>query len=323
MIYIESLVKKLLPEICQNQKLSIVCLVTSNPVYLVFIENSCSPDLVVRISSSADICLAHQVTESLYKILGDLIPQPLLQVKTNGRNIAIQKGVNGCPWFQLACKYSTTAQKEKIYIRAIEALNKLHQAVSASSDWNEVISPSRELRKTYQQCLDSGTALPVGTDKLLQQSCTSLDGLGEISVFPQHGDFCLNNLIIDDTKIHIIDFEDFGMTCMPLHDQFTLALSFHQLLPQSGRGTISGAINACINDALAPTLQDASILHGLFLHHLLLRLGAWSQSEKRIQYRQWLLSILENFIHSPDDVFKKMTVVSKCKIDSPNHQCSS
>ena len=129
----------------------------------------------------------------------------------------------------------------------------------------------------------------------------SLDAIGKISVHSQHGDFCLNNLIIEEDKIHIIDFEDFGITSMPLHDQFTLALSFYQLSPGDFSANLSCEIKTFASSTLKKYNWDESILSGLFMHHLLLRLSSWSRHRK--QYRRWLLEVMNNFIHSPETIF--------------------
>ena len=306
MIQIETLIRKHLPKLCKNYTLSTLCLCTSNPTYLIFIDNSHTPDLVVRLSQSEDICHVHQITKRLHEIMGNLIPEPLLLLKDNGQNISIQKGVNGQPWFQLSEKYASAAKIEKIHTRAIEALNQLHHTIASSSDWTTSIQLGDTLRKRYQQCINSGVALPAETETLVEQFSKSLDEVGELSTFPQHGDFCLNNLIFGEKETHIIDFEDFGVSAMPFHDQFTLALSFHQLSLRSSRITLENAINNCISKTLIQPGLVTSHLPGLFLHHLLLRLGTWSQD--RLEYRQWLLSILENFINSPNALFQDINI---------------
>ena len=304
MIQIEAMVREQLPTLCKNYTLSTLCLCTSNPAYLIFIGDSPSPNLVVRFSPSEDIRHAHKVAERLHDILGDLIPEPLVLMEKDSQTISIQKGVSGHPWFQLSKKYSSLTQIEIIHTRAIDALNKLHEAISSSPDWATTIHPGEELRKCYQQCIDSGVTLPAETKARVEQFSQAFDDINELATFPQHGDFCLNNLIIDDDEIHIIDFEDFGLSIMPFHDQFTLALSFHQLSSESARISLKTAMNNCIsNTAIQPSLAT-SHLPGLFLHHLLLRLGSWSQN--RLEYRQWLLSILENFNKSPDVLFQNI-----------------
>ncbi len=306
MIQIETLVREQLPTLCKNHTLSTLCLCTSNPAYLIFIDDSPSPNLVVRFSPSEDIRHAHQVAERLHDILGDLIPKPLVLMEKNNQNISIQKGVSGHPWFQLSKKYSSPTQIEIIHTRAIDALNKLHKAISSSPDWTTTILPGEELRKCYQQCIDSGVTLPVETKARVEQFAQAFDDINELATFPQHGDFCLNNLIIDDEEIHIIDFEDFGLSTMPFHDQFTLALSFHQLSPESAHISLKTAMNNCISNTIIQPTLATSHLSGLFLHHLLLRLGAWSQN--RLEYRQWLLSVLEDFNESPDALFKDIRI---------------
>jgi hypothetical protein len=68
------------------------------------------------------------------------------------------------------------------------------------------------------------------------------------------------------------------------------------------------AINSCISQSTPQPALDASHLPGLFLHHLLLRLGSWSQH--RLEYRQWLLTILEDFNKSPEGLFQGINLGS-------------
>jgi len=304
MIHIEVIVRKLLPELCKDQELSIICLASSNPVYLVFFENRQAPVFVVRYSKSKNICDTHEVTRRLYKILGDMTPEPLALVENNGQNISIQRGLDGHPWFQLIDKYSSASQRQALYVRAIETLNQFHLAVSSSSEMVKTVHPGNELRRSYQECIEIDVDLPASTQKLVEKFSKPLDQLGEISWFFQHGDFCLNNLIINDVKMHIIDFEDFGVTSMPLFDQFTLALSFYQVMRRKAPVKLSNVMKECLGEAVFRSELDVSCLPGLFLHHLLLRLGSWSQN--RIEYRHWLLAILEDFSHSPEVVFQEV-----------------
>jgi len=295
MIYIESLVKELLPELCNGNSLSIACLCTSNPVYLVFINNEPYPGFVVRISASEEMRKTHLLSEKIYEIAGDLIPQPLSLSRNDAQYISIQAGLKGDPWFQVAGKYSTPEQWLQFKNKTIDSLTKLHQAVASNPDWNRTCEPGNELRHCYQQCIESGTILPPGVEKQVELFSTQLDNLGKINSFAQHGDFCINNLIIEPDTMHIIDFEDFGMTYMPLHDEFTLALSTYQLAPKTVQASITEDIDLCITHSLEQLNIDRSYIPGFFMHHLLLRLGAWSQN--RLPYRQWLLSILEKFIN--------------------------
>ena len=301
MFHIESIARELVPQLCDNKTLSIICISTANPVYLFFDGHRSYPEFVVRISEYKDFSVTHRVLEELFKTMGDLVPQPISLSNRDNLHIVVEKGLKGVPWFQLAKNYTTPSQWSSLRNKANNTLNQLHLAISEKPQWNRVCFPGEELRQCYQECLESGTRLPPELQEQVELCSRNLDAIGEISVHSQHGDFCLNNLIIEENKIHIIDFEDFGITSMPLHDQFTLALSFYQLSPGDFSANLSSEIKIFVSSALKKYDWDNSILSGLFMHHLLLRLGSWSQHRK--QYRHWLLEVMNNFIHSPDTFF--------------------
>lgn len=297
MIFIEPVAKALYPAL-SDKNLSTACLCTSNPVYLIFTEGSSYPEIVIRLSETDNISRPHNILVELYKYLGELIPEPVLQTRHDAKYISIQKGVKGTPWFQLAGKIRSMDEWDMLRSKAVETLNTLHQGIQSSEKWNRSGNPGEELRQCYLKCISSDITLPEKTDAIVTELANKLDNLGNITVYPQHGDFCLNNLIIEDSKMHIIDFEDFGMTYMPLHDQFTLALSTYQLAPDIAKSSLQENIGICINDNLESLHIDRSFVPGFFMHHLLLRLGEWSQN--RLPYRRWLLSILQSFVDDMD-----------------------
>jgi hypothetical protein len=296
---IKSLIIDLFPgQYNSRNELSVACVSTSNPVYLVFNRAEQYPAYVVRISKSEEIRTTHQITEKIYEFVGDLSPQPLNLSKSGKKYISVQKGLKGNPWFQITKKYSTTTQWNALKDRAVGTLNQFHNGINTSSYWGKPCKPGHELRQCYRQCIDSGTKLPSGISEQIDILSSQLDKLGTINTYPQHGDFSINNLIIEDDKIHIIDFEDFGMTYMPLHDQFTLALSHFQLSPKFAKTSLGNEVNLCVIGHLELNRFSEKHLSGFFLHHLLFRLGAWSQN--RLPYREWLLTILDKFIESPN-----------------------
>lgn len=296
MTFIENLVTSLAPQVCQDKPISIISLTTTNPVYLVFIGNNRQyPELVVSISSTDELHKTHKLLESIYRITGDLVPQPIAHSKVGGQFVTIQKGLQGKPWFQLAGSFSNTDRWNQLRNRSFVALNMFHQAIKARSEWQSACNPGIELQNCLLQCLESGTVLSKETRSLTKTAIQRLEEIGEISVFRQHGDFCLNNLIISEDKVSIIDFEDFGLTSMPFHDHFTLALSLHQLSPKKVHTTLQNELKFCINETHSQLEIDELMLTGFFMHHLLLRLGSWSQSINRKQFRARLLSLLQDF----------------------------
>lgn len=301
MMFIESIAKELYPQI-RDRQLSTTCLCTSNPVYLIFTGEQSYPEIAVRLSESDNIFQAHNILVELYKLLGDLVPEPLTQTKYGSKFISVQRGLKGTPWFQLAGNINSREQWDSLRAEAVETLNILHKGIQTSNIWTRTCNPGEELRQCYQECINSGINLPAKTEALVSKLGNELDKLGNIAVYPQHGDYCLNNLIVEQTKMHIIDFEDFGMTYMPLHDQFTLALSTYQLAPEYARTPLTNNINLCLGRSLDLLLIDKHYVSGFFMHHLLLRLGEWSKN--RLPYRKWLLSILEMFVNDENLITK-------------------
>ena len=65
-----------------------------------------------------------------------------------------------------------------------------------------------------------GITIPENFNQITAELSHNLESLGEIPVFWQHGDFCVNNMLIDKNVIGIVDFEHFGRVRMPFHDEF-------------------------------------------------------------------------------------------------------
>lgn len=298
MLFIHSLIQQLAPQ-WDSKGISVACLCTTNPVYLVFNEHQTHPALAVRIADSEEVGEAHRIVERLYTKVGDLVAEPIVMTEIGEYKVAVQKGLMGLPWFQLTKQYQSPAQWEALRDRSLAALTHLHAGIKAFSDWTTYCEPGTELRLCLRRCLASGTELPPRIQQQVISLSKQLDHIGSIKVHYQHGDYCLNNLLVEVDHIHVIDFEDFGMTSMPMHDEIALALSMYSSAPNTVQTTPKREIWACTENSLANTGLNRSMLPGLFMHHLLLRLGEWSQSSLRQQYRAWLLSLLEEFAHDP------------------------
>jgi Ser/Thr protein kinase RdoA (MazF antagonist) len=75
----------------------------------------------------------------------------------------------------------------------------------------------------------------------------ALSTLKSVKAQLQHGDFSLNNLVIDEKQIFIIDLDDFGIITTPLHDVIGLAVSYcHFAGLNEDPGTILGTIRECM-----------------------------------------------------------------------------
>lgn len=284
---------------------SSACLATTNPVYLLFSSTQSLPAYVVRVTSSAQGC-THDIGVLLHKATGDLVPTPIAMVQQDGKRFSIQRGVPGAPWFQIAQHYATTAQWSHLKTLAIDALQEFHRRIGcALPEERQLIRPDEELVLAYQAFRQINGVVPSGLEARVNDCKMALESLGEIRGVPQHGDFSLNNLIIqeDPLQVTIIDFEDFGITQMPLYDEFTLALSFTSAAPNALKVELHQELSSSIKASSASTGYNRKVIEGLFLFHLLTRLGHWSLGIKRQPYRLWLLSLLDIFLDNPETLF--------------------
>ncbi len=299
MFFIESLVKQFMPEWDEDTKLGITCISTTNPVYLIFHDHGEYPALVARVAVNDHVCETHRKMTRLYEHVGDLIPEPLGLLSSGTQQIAIQRGAEGTPWFQLSSVYATKKRWDELRDRALHALYQLHVGAAKMAEGGGMCRPGEELRQCFALCVKSGTKLSEDVISHVENMAVHLDKLGVVPAAPQHGDFCLNNLLVGEGDIRIIDFEDFLYTTMPLHDEFSLALSMYSQAPAACNATLKFEFNACTRASLERLGFENDVLPGFFMFHLLLRLGSWSQDENRAKYREWLMSLLQEFVVDP------------------------
>lgn len=289
----------------ETDEWSAACLATTNPVYLFFSGNSDAPVYVTRVTPSTQLC-THDIGVLLHRAAGDLVPEPIGLVHQDGKRFSIQKGASGMPWFHIAHKYSEPAQWQALRNTAKGALQQFHNRITINMpEDRQSIRPAEQLGLAYDRFLKINGDAPEGLSALVQVYEKALGSLGQIEGVPQHGDFCLNNLIISENPGHVtvIDFEDFNLTQMPLYDESTLALSLYNAAPNSVKSHLSHELRACMEGGAGEFPYDVRVVEGLFLYHLLTRLGHWSLGIKRRPYRQWLLSILDQFSHNPKMLF--------------------
>lgn len=290
-----------------STKHSIACINTSRPIYLVLGETPDHPIYVIRKITDANGLQASHTDRHIYKLAGDLVPEPIGRYELSGESYDVQRGVKGSPWFQLKANITTKKARDMLEDRMWQTLHHFQAKIlpndsSATAD----LQPLNELDEAFSGYQHTDEHINDGLATLMDKAVAALSHAQSCPSAPQHGDFCLNNLIIDIDHITVIDFEDFDLTRMPLYDHFTLALS----LPSCGDEPSSAA--RIFNH---PAILTAANILGIsentvrwhFLHHLLLRLGHWSTGEKRSRYRAWLKRVLDCFIN---DQTKYTNVIS-------------
>jgi Ser/Thr protein kinase RdoA (MazF antagonist) len=300
MLEIESLIHKISGHLPTAKSISIACISTTNPVYLAFSGQSDTPCFVVRPANSKSSKVSHELSLRLHQVNKALVPETVGLYEHNGTVYSVQRGASGTPWFQLLRTVATPEQWTILRTRAIEALRQFHEGVASVPEWNPRIHLGDALRSAYQGFLetDNEPAYPLTT--FADSMADELDRLGAWDGTFQHGDFSLNNLLFEENKISVIDLEDFGITAMPLYDEFTLALSLDTLAPDRVKSTVAIELAACTQPMKYRYSFNRKTIQALFLFHLLLRLGAWSSAEKRQPYRQKLLHLLEQYTNKPD-----------------------
>ena len=249
--------------------------------------------MVLRAAGSTDILKAHKVTEQLFKAIPHLIPEPVAMVNTESGEFAIQRGVDGKPWFQIVDEFNDELSWNSLRKRALDALEQLHQAVKSTCDKKR----ESDIYSYVQDCLLDAhrLGLPLTQDEtnLLQVHLNALKSLPQMEMFPQHGDFCLNNLIVAPQQISIIDFEDFGMTSLPLFDHFSLALSLASSTPKKLELSFEKEMSFCTSHIDSRYGLNKPQITALYISHILVRLGKWSGGERRKVFRGFLLETLK------------------------------
>lgn len=301
MDFIRDLIPKVGAEHPEALSYSVACIATTNPVYLVFGLSCKQPEYVIRSSDSLLAKRAHEIGQILFDVAGDLVPEPLGIVKHNGASYSIERGVGGSPWFQVVSDYSSNLEWGWIRTRALDALSKLHASISTLETNNNVQENAAiQLSGVFSRFCEIEGQTSELLNLCMEKSIADLSDFQINRSIPQHGDYSLNNLMIGETKITVIDFEDFGMTQMPLYDAFTLALSLASSAPPGVHTSEQEELKHCVAGEAEELKLTTGTIRALFLYHLLMRLGDWSLGEKRKAYRKSLLSTLDRFVKDPD-----------------------
>jgi hypothetical protein len=275
---------------------SIACISTTRPIYLVFDHEVDQPIYVVRKLSDEHAFHTHRIHNQLYQLVGNLVPEPVGIYAYAGQQYDVQRGVKGSPWFQIKAKIRTSEARDHLEERMWQTLNSFQAAIHADEALAaKTLHPHKELHNAYTEYRNTCTAVNQTLERLVSIAANDLSKLKNCPSIPQHGDFCLNNMIIDEIHITVIDFEDFMITAMPIYDHFTLALSLPSCSSEPDNAAQVFAQHNIIAMAKHIGIPEEA-LKWHFLHHLLVRLGPWSIGEKRRPYRKWLEQVLNSFV---------------------------
>lgn len=300
MFEIESLIRRISDQSLSSDDISIICISTTNPVYLVFSGQPDTPCFVVRPANSKNSRANHELSVRLHHVNKALVPEIVGLYEHCGTFYSVQRGASGAPWSQLSRTLETSEQWTIFRNRSIAALRQFHEGVESVPEWTTRIHLGDALRAAYKGFRDTNKEPLYSLTAFADSMAGELDRLGTWNGTLQHGDFSLNNLIFEENKISVIDLEDFGMTVIPLYDEFTLALSLSSLAPSTIQSSVATELTACTLPMKLRCSFSQKTIQALFLCHLMLRLGAWSNLEKRQPYRQRLLHLLEHYTNTPN-----------------------
>jgi Phosphotransferase enzyme family len=302
---IPDLLATILPRRVAGAAMSVVRVQTTRPLFLVFLADGSHPAFVVQVGDRAALQRLHSTLTTLHERLPDLIPASLACASLPDETwVHVQEGLPGTTWFRIRDRLHGAADWSSLTDRASVALRRLHTATAASAEWRCWLSPAALLRAQWRVCAARHPELAGRVTPLVDLAAEAFEPLGDVPWFWQHGDFCVNNLLVTRDRVAIIDFEEFGQTAMPLHDEFGLALSLHAFdaTPANGAADLPTVIRRCVRATVARHQWLAEHLGGLFLHHLLWRINQCAERPGRAAACRELVDLLNTFADAPGDL---------------------
>lgn len=295
-------VREIAPRMLPGGHASVACIQTTRPKYLVFGSDRRRPECVVEFGPEDELRRVHETLTRLEPLLPGLVPTPVAcALWRDPLHVQIQGGLEGAPWFRLQQAFRTAGSWETLESEALLVLRRFQEAVRWVPEWASTLVPEQELRRQVQLCEGHGVELSAPAWAGIRRLTDSLCGLGAIRGVAQHGDYSLNNLLrSDDGRMRVIDFEEFGLTHMPLHDEVGLALSMRALgSPRMLRLGLEDHIRRCVQEAIKAQPELAGHVRALAVHHALWRINRSCPFERRARARQWLVSIVEQLAAAP------------------------
>jgi hypothetical protein len=301
---IPHLVSRLVPGLLDGAPADVACVRTTQPKYLVFGADRGKPACVVQVGPRHEMERVHAVLARLHPLLPDAVAAPLACVPLPGGDcVQIQSGLPGVPWFRLPELFRSPGQWGRLRDTALATLGRFHEAVRQVPEWADTVRPGDELRRQARICREQSVTLSPRAVDYIDTACERLDGIGELPAHWQHGDFCLNNLLVTRTGAAVIDLDEFGLTSMPLQDRIGLALSVSDLAPGGSEPRrLRANLDACLGRGVG-WWDSGRHLPGLFLHYLLWRAGRCHGRPTRARALAFLITAVEEFVTSPGVLF--------------------
>jgi hypothetical protein len=299
---VNTIITEYLPIEFDLNNVSFISITTSNPVYLIFI-NERTPRFVIHELKGDEYLDILDIRSELYSVLAESVAKPYGIKKIDSVYYFIESGLNGKPWFQLVSTLKNEADWLDIKRKAKESLNYFKDAISNENKWCKAINLASELKAQFLETQKFNRRLIPEVESLVNKLSDILIDVDELAGTFQHCDYCINNLLFDHDRACIIDLEEFGQTSVPLQDELSLALSFYLIKPDDDTSTLKSIIFDCISDCGYSNDELKEILPSLYLYHLLFRLGNWGNNARREKVCQWIKELLHEFVVNPEYLF--------------------
>lgn len=298
LIDVVPIVQQLVPGLLRQGRPSVACVRATHEKYLVFDSDPARPACVVEVGDEARLRRIDDIMRALNAVCPREVPRSLACVAWGpGEVVHIQEGLSGLPWFRLFDTLTTTAAWQGLLYRTVAVMRRLHDAVATVPGWVGSIHLATAL-STQARIWRAGGGSPL-LDTAIARCVERLQAMPPLRAVAQHGDFSLNNLMVAPDGMAVIDFDEFAITCVPLHDAVGLGLSFS--MSQDGRCPIGvrDCVEHCIGGPGAIAGFEDDVMRGLLLHHLLWRINQSQGYGARLRLRQTLTRFAEAVAAAP------------------------
>ena len=291
LIDVVPIVRQLVPGLLRHSRPSVVCVQATNQKYLVFDADPSRPACVVEMGDETRLRRIDGILTSLHALCPREVPRPLACTSWGPRTVVhIQEGLPGLPWFRLSDTLTTRPAWEALLERAVQVMRRLHGAVSAVPAWVGSVKPAWSLAEQARIWRATEGSHALQLFDALAGCIDRMHGAPPMTAIAQHGDFSLNNLMVAADGMAVIDFEEFALTRMPLHDAIGLGLSFS--MSQDGCPiSVRDCVERCIGGPRAVASFEDDVLRTLLLHHLLWRINQSHGHPGRARLRAILIAL--------------------------------
>jgi hypothetical protein len=281
---IPAIVGAISPAPASDTPISVAEIHTTRRLYLAFAEAVDRPEWVVQFGDRRELSKLDAVLTTLHALLPDMVAHTVAFTRWEGDNwLHVQRGLPGLPWFLLDAAVPGVREWLGLWERASASLTRLQGAVGSIAAWSQELALGQELEDQMAWYRENDAPDPKVIARA-EKAVRALSSLGVVRCQWQHGDYCFNNMLVSPDRIGVIDFEEFGNTLMPLHDELSLVFSTHAFMQRhQGAPPLGGLLDECFASGRRRWNLDSASLEGLLWHHLLWRLRQCETRPKRAE----------------------------------------